>query len=169
MAGWCCFFEFLRRIGYRDAARQHLPISLTSPNAIDPVQTFTAFLISVVAGARRFAHTSLPRADPALHTVLGILRFPTDDTIRKVQALGQGQCQRFFSGLWSWQLERLPERASGYSLDLDSTVFVSPLPCVVKSSFVALYSVAGHRLVVHLSSSWGGLQRRILLLENVLA
>ena len=73
------------------------------------------------------------------------------------------------AGQFPWQLERLPERASGYSLDLDSTVFVSPLPCVVKSSFVALYSVAGHRLVVHLSSSWGGLQRRILLLENVLA
>src|SRR6202044_4003531 len=36
---------------------------------------------------------------------------------------GQGQCQRFFSGLWSWQLERLPGCSAGYSLDLDSTVF----------------------------------------------
>ncbi len=36
---------------------------------------------------------------------------------------GQGQCQRFFSGLWGWQLERLPECSAGYSLDLDSTVF----------------------------------------------
>jgi hypothetical protein len=27
------------------------------------VETFTAFLLSVVAGARRFAHTSLLRAD----------------------------------------------------------------------------------------------------------
>jgi hypothetical protein len=32
----------------------------------------------------------------------------------------------------------------------------------------ALLGRAGHRLVLHLSASWGGLQQRILLLENVL-
>jgi len=118
------FFEFLRRIGYCEAVREHLPFSLRSPNAIDPVKTFTAFLLSVVAGARRFAHTSLLRADTALHALLGISRFPIDDTVRNLfKRFGQGQCQRFFSGLWSWQLERLPECAAGYSLDLDSTVF----------------------------------------------
>ena len=82
--GLVVFFEFLRRIGYCEAVRQHLPFSLTSPNAIDPVKTFTAFLLSVVAGARRFAHTSLLRADAALHTLLGISRFPIDDTVRNL-------------------------------------------------------------------------------------
>ena len=106
--GLVVFFEFLRQIGYGEAVRQHLPFRLTSPNAIDPVETFTAFLFSVVAGARRFAHTSLLRADVALHALLGITRFPVDDTIRNLfKRFGQGQCQRFFSGLWSWQLERL--------------------------------------------------------------
>src|SRR6516225_9746707 len=61
--GLMVFFEFLRRIGYCEAVREHLPFSLRSPNAIDPVKTFTAFLLSVVAGARRFAHTSLLRAE----------------------------------------------------------------------------------------------------------
>ena len=122
--GLVVFFEFLRQVGYGEAVRQHLPFRLTSPNAIDPVETFTAFLLSVVAGARRFAHTSLLRADVALHELLGITRFPVDDTIRNLfKRFGQGQCQRFFSGLWNWQLERLPECSSGYSLDLDSTVF----------------------------------------------
>lgn len=122
--GLVVFSEFLRRIGYCEAVRQHLPFRLTSPNAIDPVETFTAFLLSVVAGARRFAHTSLLRADAGLHALLGISRFPIDDTVRNLfKRFGQGQCQRFFSGLWNWQLERLPECASGYSLDLDSTVF----------------------------------------------
>ena len=121
--GLVVFFEF-RQVGYCEAVRQHLPFRLTSPNAIDPVQTFTAFLLSVVAGARRFAHTSLLRADVALHELLGITRFPVDDTIRNLfKRFGQGQCQRFFSGLWNWQLQRLPECACGYSLDLDSTVF----------------------------------------------
>ena len=122
--GLVVFFEFLRRIGYCEAVREHLPFSLRSPNAIDPVKTFTAFLLSVVAGARRFAHTSLLRADTALHALLGISRFPIDDTVRNLfKRFGQGQCQRFFSGLWNWQFERLPECAAGYSLDLDSTVF----------------------------------------------
>jgi hypothetical protein len=99
--GLVVFFEFLRQVGYGQAVRQHLPFRLTSPNAIDPVETFTAFLLSVVAGARRFAHT-----------------------IRNLfKRFGQGQCQRFFSGLWNWQLQRLPECSCGYSLDLDSTVF----------------------------------------------
>ena len=122
--GLVVFFEFLRQVGYCEAVRQHLPFRLTSPNAIDPVETFTAFLLSVVAGARRFAHTSLLRADVALHELLGITRFPVDDTIRNLfKRFGQGQCQHFFSGLWNWQLQRLPECSSGYSLDLDSTVF----------------------------------------------
>ena len=53
--GLVVFCEFLRRIGYGEAVRQHLPFPLRSPNAIDPVKNFTAFLLSVVAGARRFA------------------------------------------------------------------------------------------------------------------
>src|SRR5258708_33181955 len=101
-----------------------LPFRLSWRNASETAGAFTAFLLSVVAGARRFAHTSLLRADVALHAVLGISRFPVDDTIRNLfKRFGQGQCQRFFSGLWSWQLERLPGCSTGYSLDLDSTGF----------------------------------------------
>ena len=112
--GLVVFFEFLRQVGYREAVSKHLPFHLTSPNAIDPVETFTAFLLSVLAGARRFAHTSLLRADVALQTLLGIARFPGDDTIRNLfKRFGQGQCQRFFSGLWGWQLARLPECSAG--------------------------------------------------------
>jgi hypothetical protein len=38
--GLVVFFEFLRRIAYSEAVRQHLPFSLRSPNAIDPVENF---------------------------------------------------------------------------------------------------------------------------------
>ena len=64
--GLCVFFEFLRKVGYGQAVSEAMPFRLKSPNAIDPAQTFTAFLISVLAGARRFAHSSLLRADRAL-------------------------------------------------------------------------------------------------------
>lgn len=122
--GLSVFIEFLGKIGYRQQVSEHLPVRLKSPNAIDPVQTFTAFLISVVAGARRFAHTSLLRADRALHALLGMKRFPTDDTIRNLfKRFRQGLVVQFYEPLWAWQLARVPKRAEGYSLDLDSTVF----------------------------------------------
>jgi hypothetical protein len=75
-------------------------------------------------GARRFAHASLLRGDHALHALLGLERFPTDDTIRNLfRKFGMGQVQRLFEPLTEWQMERLPQRSEGYTLDLDSTVF----------------------------------------------
>lgn len=124
LGGLSVFFEFLGRIGYEEAVKRSMPVELRSPNAIDPAHTFTTFLVSVLAGARRFAHAGLIRADRTLHQMLGIVRVPTDDTIRNLFArFGMAQVQRLCSALWDWQLERLPEREGGYSLDLDSTVF----------------------------------------------
>ena len=122
--GVSVFIAFLQRVGYGRQVSEHLPVHLKSPNAIDPAQTYTAFLISVVAGARRFAHTSLLRADRALHSVLGMKRFPTDGTIRNLfKRFTQGMVVRLYEPRWAWQVRRLPKRAQGYSLDLDSTVF----------------------------------------------
>lgn len=122
--GLAVFTEFLGKIGYREVVAENMPVVLTSPNAIAPAETFTAFLISVAAGARRFAHTGLLRADKALQTIAGISRFPSDDTIRNLFKLfTMGNVYRFFSPIWAWLIKRLPETAGGYSLDLDSTVF----------------------------------------------
>jgi hypothetical protein len=80
--------------------------------------------MSVVAGARRFAHSSLLRADRALHALLGMKRFPSDGTMRNLfKRFKQGMVVRFYEPLWAWQLARVPKREGGYSLDLDSTVF----------------------------------------------
>ena len=122
--GLSVWVEFLGKIGYRQQVREHMPVHLRSPNAIAPEETFTAFLISVLAGARRFAHTGLLRADGALHALLGMKRFPTDDTIRNLfKRFRQGLVVQFYEPLWAWQLARVPKRGGGYSLDLDSTVF----------------------------------------------
>jgi hypothetical protein len=122
--GLSVFIEFLGKIGYAQQVSQHLPVRLKSPNAIPPGETFTAFVMSVVAGARRFAQSSLLRADRALHALLGIKRFPTDGTMRNLfKRFKQGMVVRFYEPLWAWQLARVPKREGGYSLDLDSTVF----------------------------------------------
>jgi hypothetical protein len=122
--GIAVFISFLDKVGFVDAVRQHMPIRWRSPNHIDPSSTFTAFLVSVLLGARRFAHAGLLRGDRALHALLGMDRFPTDDTIRNLfRQFGMGQVQRLFEPLAEWQMQRLPQRAEGYTLDLDSTVF----------------------------------------------
>jgi len=54
--GLAVFVEYLRKIGYSETIHRHMPVCLNSPNAIDTTETFTAFLISVISGARRFAH-----------------------------------------------------------------------------------------------------------------
>lgn len=77
-----------------------------------------------MAGLRRFTSARLLRVDVALHALMGISRFPIDDTIHNsFKRFRQGQCRRFFSGLPDWQLERPPECSSGYALDLNSAVF----------------------------------------------
>ena len=88
------------------------------------MKTFTAFLIAVLSGARRFSHAALLRTDRALQQVLGLDRCPSDDTIRNLfKRFTQGKMYEFYSGLRKSELERLPSRPEGYSLDLDSTVF----------------------------------------------
>ena len=116
--------EFLRTIQFPATVQAALPFTLTSPNAIPPAETFTAFVVAVVAGAQRFAHTQLLRMDHALHAVLGLTRFPGDDTFRHFfRRFGLPQVNAFFDALSRWQLARLPSRADGYTLDLDSTLF----------------------------------------------
>ncbi len=101
-----------------------MPIQWKSPNQIDPTDTFLAFLMTVLAGAKRFAHAALLRSDPALHALLGMKRFPIDDTIRHLlRQFTMGNVQRLFEPLAEWQMQRLPLRPDGYTLDLDSTVF----------------------------------------------
>jgi hypothetical protein len=122
--GLAVFFAFLNKVGLVEKLRQHMPICWKSPNHIDPASTFTAFFISVLVGAKRFAHANLLRGDRALHALLGLDRFPSDDTIRNLfRRFGMGQVQRLFEPLNEWQMERLPQRSEGYTLDLDSTVF----------------------------------------------
>jgi hypothetical protein len=122
--GIAVFISFLAKIGFVESVRQHMPIRWRSPNHIDPTSTFTAFLVSVLVGARRFAHASVLRGDHALHALLGLNRFPTDDTIRNLfRRFGMGEVQRLFEPLAEWQMQRLPRRSEGYTLDLDSTVF----------------------------------------------
>lgn len=122
--GLVVFIEFLQKLGYAARVQGWMPFRLTSPNAIDPAHTLTAFVFAVVAGARRFAHTELLRADRALHTLLGVERFPGHDTIRGLfLRFTQADIEAFWRPLWRWLLEWVKPLAGGFTLDLDSTIF----------------------------------------------
>ena len=122
--GMVVFLEFLNRIGFVKKVIECMPVIHRSPNSIPPAQTYIGFLISVAAGARRFAHAGWLRGDRALHGLLGIDRFPSDDTIRNLfLRFGMGEIQRFFEPMTEWMMERVPQLTAGHSLDLDSTVF----------------------------------------------
>jgi hypothetical protein len=122
--GLVSFIEFLGQIDYAPTLEKHLPWQLNSPNAIPLAHTLTAFCIGVVAGARRFAHTELVRADVALHALLGLERWPGADTVRALfHRFSQATIQSFWRPLWGWLLGWVRCPAQGLSLDLDSTVF----------------------------------------------
>ena len=122
--GVAVFVSFLQKIDLVGELRRHMPIQWKSPNQIDPTDTFLAFLLTVLTGAKRFAHAALLRGDLALQALLGMKRFPIDDTIRNLfRQFGMGHVQRLYEPLAEWQMQRLPLRPDGYTLDLDSTVF----------------------------------------------
>jgi hypothetical protein len=122
--GLASFIAFLEQRGFARQVQTHLPWQLTSPNAIALAHTFTAFVIGVVTGARRFAHTEMARSDRALHALLGLTRWPGADTVRGLfHRFTQASIQSFWRPLWTWSLGLLVCPAGGFSLDLDSTVF----------------------------------------------
>jgi hypothetical protein len=123
--GLASFISFLGQIGFARQVQQHLPFAEpTSNNAIPLAHSLTAFLMSVVVGAQRFAHSEWLRADRVLHALLGLARFPSDDTIRNFfLRFSQAHVEAFWRPLWRWLLRLVRCPAAGLSLDLDSTVF----------------------------------------------
>jgi hypothetical protein len=123
--GLASFISFLSQIGFARQVQAHLPFAEpASNNAIPLAHSLTAFLMSVVVGASRFAHAEWLRADRVLHALLGLPRFPSDDTIRNFfLRFGPADIEAFWRPLWRWLLWLVKCPANGFSLDLDSTVF----------------------------------------------
>ena len=120
--GLAVLVEFWRDINLPGQLASLMPFEYHSPNRIGPVNILLAFWLGVSAGARRFAHTGLLRADAALRQLLGWSRWPSDDAIRAFFGrFDWKSVEAFFPPLTRWLLERMPAQDS--ALDLDSTVF----------------------------------------------
>ena len=123
--GLASFISFLGQIGFARPVQQHLPLAEpTSPNAIPLAQALAAFPMSVVVGARRFAHCGWLRAGRVLHALPGLERFPSDDAIRNFfPRFSQAHMEAFWRPLWRWLPRLLKCPSGGFALDLDSMVF----------------------------------------------
>ena len=122
--GLSVFIEFLGRVGLVEQLANQAPYQPKSGNHYDPGQILVGFILSVIAGAQRFAHTNQLRADRALHALLGMKRFPSDDTILNYfRRFSQAEVESFWRPMWRRLISRLPQLEKGYSLDLDSTSF----------------------------------------------
>lgn len=113
--------ELLRKLRVMEAVRERLPFRYRSNNASAPEHILLAFWLGVAAGARRFSHFQMLRADRALQSLCGVRSFPVDDTIRNFfRRFGPGEIAAFFPALWRWFFQQQPARTC--FLDLDSTV-----------------------------------------------
>src|SRR6516165_1252981 len=122
--GLSVLIELLGRIGLVEQLQSQEFYQPKSPNHYRPGQILVGFMLSVIAGAQRFAHANQLRADRALHALLGMKRFPSDDTILNYfRRFSQAEIEGFWRPLWRWLIGRLPRLEQGFSLDLDSTIF----------------------------------------------
>jgi hypothetical protein len=122
--GLSVLIEFFARIGLVEQLANRQFYQPKSANHYDPGQILVGFMLSVIAGAQRFAHANQLRADRALHALLGMRRFPSDDTLLNYfRRFSQAEVERFWRPLWRWLIGRLPLLEQGFSLDLDSTIF----------------------------------------------
>lgn len=123
--GIVSFLAWLKQLGFLAAVQGAMPFEYKSPNCIGPAAILSAFLLSVILGARRFAHTGWLRFDRAFHALLGLTRYPGEDAVRGFfHRFTMASIQTFWRPLWIWLLGHLgPAIAvAGYSLDLDSTI-----------------------------------------------
>ena len=118
--GLAVWTRFITERGLRDQLRAVLPHAPTSPNAYDPSDTALGFIGGILCGADKLARVAHLAHDPAVAEVLGIEAIPSQSTLSRFFARCGRSAGEALSGLHRWAVQDLPERAEGYTLDLDS-------------------------------------------------
>ena len=77
------FAEFLNVAGVFEAWAQDCPLNYTSPNAPSVHDVLGTWMMSALAGHKRYAHVAALRSDKASAEVLGIKRILSDDALRR--------------------------------------------------------------------------------------
>jgi hypothetical protein len=120
-AGLLTFAGFLHWHRFGQLLAKVLPHHKTRGLAVADLAL--GFLVGILAGAQKLAQVAYLRSDVMLPVLLVIERIGSQSSLtRFFQGFNTaGKNLATFRCLWRWCLERLPSRAGGYALDLDST------------------------------------------------
>lgn len=115
------FAEFLKVSGRFEAFVGDCPLGFTSPNAPEVRDVIGTWLLSVLAGHKRYAHVTALRADPVLPELLGLSKIVSEDSLRRSllampEEDGLAWLQRHIDACV------LPLLGEAYILDIDSTI-----------------------------------------------
>jgi hypothetical protein len=91
------FIEFLKVSGVFDALIADCPLHYTSPNAPEVRDVIGTWVLSVLAGQRRYAHVTALRADSVLPELMGMGRIVSEDSLRRALA---GRKPQLPASLW---------------------------------------------------------------------
>jgi hypothetical protein len=123
-AGSVAFWAWLHSKGWKDRMEEGLPHGApTSNNHLSAIDKAVAFVHGVLCDARKLTHVAYLRRDPMVPELLNIERVASQSSLsRFFKGFGSAAANlRCFRPLWKWGMDRLPARADGYTLDLDST------------------------------------------------
>ena len=120
-AGLLTFAGFLHWHKFGQVLAKVLPQTKTKGLAVADLAL--GFITGILAGAQKLAQVAYLRNDVMLPVLLAIERMGSQSSFtRFFQGFNTaGKNLATFRSLWRWCLERLPSRAGGYALDLDST------------------------------------------------
>lgn len=115
------FIEFLKVSGRFDGAVADCPLEYTSPNAPEVRDVIGTWVLSVLAGHKRYAHITALRCDHVLPELMGMSRIVSEDSVRRALAAiperqGLDWLQRHLD------LTTEPLLAERYIIDIDTTV-----------------------------------------------
>lgn len=115
------FAEFLKVSGRFEAAAGDCPLVYTSPNAPQVRDVVGTWLLSALAGHRRYAHITALRSDRVLPELLAMSRVVSEDSLRRALAAMDEE-----KGL-DWLQRHLdncvfPLLGERYIIDIDTTV-----------------------------------------------
>jgi hypothetical protein len=115
------FIEFLKVSGVFDALLTDRPLHYTSPNAPNVRDVIGTWVLSVLAGHRRYAHVTALRSDSVLPELMGMRRIVSEDSLRRALAAipadeGLTWLQRHLDACV------LPLLGERYIIDIDTTL-----------------------------------------------
>ena len=122
-AGLLTFAGFLHWHKFGQLLTRVLPHRRKRKRGIPFADLAMGFVVGILAGAQKLAQVAYLRSDVMLPTLLAIDCIGSQPSFtRFFQGFScAGKNLATFRPLWCWCLERLPSRAGGYALDLDST------------------------------------------------